>query len=172
MNNRRSTGKAALWGLILGMLIGWIPVIGAILVGAVAGKKARSPVGAILATIVPAALLGGGWHWLSSHPIKIGKDETVFGPLIALAPITATFMIGSAMVAAKPGIGRLFGLLVVIGGLTGWSGIAIAVVAASVGLLPLLFGSRRMYGLGVVLLPVMLNLTGWGVGIARMLRLI
>ena len=115
---RPSTGKAVVLGLILGLLIGWIPIVGALLVGLVAGKKARTTVGAILATVIPAAAFGGASYWFSSHPIKLGGQETTIGSLGILGPITAACMIGSAMMAARPGVGRLFGLLAVIGG---WS---------------------------------------------------
>src|SRR5207249_2747521 len=114
---RQSTGKAAIWGLILGILIGCIPIVGAILVGTVAGKKSRSSSGAILATILPAALYGAAFYWLSKHPVKLGSDYTTIGEFFILGPITAACMIGSAMMAARPGLGRLFGLLAVIGGL-------------------------------------------------------
>jgi prepilin-type processing-associated H-X9-DG protein len=117
MKNRPSTGKAAIWGLILGILMGWVPVVGAILVGVVAGKKARTSVGAVLATLLPAALYAAGFYWLSSHPLKLGGQETVIGELGILGPITAACMIGSALVAARPGPGRLFGLLALIAGL-------------------------------------------------------
>jgi putative membrane protein len=68
--------------------------------------------------------------------------------------------------------GTLVILLAVVGGLTGWGGLAVAGVAAGIGLIPVLWGSRRMNCLGVLLLPVTLNMAGWGAGIAKALGLI
>ncbi len=68
--------------------------------------------------------------------------------------------------------GTLITLLAVVGSLTGWGGLAVAGVATGIGLIPLLWGSRRMNCLGVLLLPVTLNLAGLGAGVAKVLGLI
>ena len=69
-------------------------------------------------------------------------------------------------------LGTLIALLAGVGGLTGWGGLAVTGVAAGIGLIPLVWGSRRMNCLGVLLLPVTLNLAGLGAGVAKMLGLI
>jgi TctA family transporter len=43
---------------------------------------------------------------------------------------------------------------------TGSAGLAICAVCTAIGLLPLLYGSRRMNCLGVILLPLAINMTG------------
>jgi len=48
----------------------------------------------------------------------------------------------------------------------------IALPATAIGLIPTLFGSRRMNCLGVLLLPITLNMAGVGPAIAKMLGLI
>ncbi len=58
-------------------------------------------------------------------------------------------------------------LLVVL--LTGIKGLLIAATATGIGLIPVLYGSRRMNCLGVILLPITLNMAGLGDDIAKFL---
>ncbi len=63
-------------------------------------------------------------------------------------------------------------LLGVVYGVTGWSGLAVAAVATGIGLIPVLWGSRRMNCMGVLLLPIALNMVGAGDVIAGLLGLL
>lgn len=54
---------------------------------------------------------------------------------------------------------------------TGLPGILIAAVSTAIGLLPLLYGARRMNCLAVILVPVALNMSGLGPAVAGMLSL-
>jgi putative membrane protein len=63
-------------------------------------------------------------------------------------------------------------ILAVVGATTGAPGLAVAAVAAGIGLVPVLFGSRRMNCLGVILLPMACNLSGFGPTVAHWLGLI
>ena len=54
---------------------------------------------------------------------------------------------------------------------TGIPGAVIAVTGAGIGLIPVLCGSRRMNCLGVILLPMACNLSGFGPSIASFLGL-
>jgi len=56
--------------------------------------------------------------------------------------------------------------------LTSWGGLLIAVVATGIGLLPVMWGSRRMNCMGVLLLPMTLNMAGLGTTVAGWLGLI
>lgn len=56
--------------------------------------------------------------------------------------------------------------------MTGWGGLIIAVVAAGIGLLPVMWGARRMNCMGVLLLPLTLNLAGLGTPVASWLGLV
>jgi putative membrane protein len=56
--------------------------------------------------------------------------------------------------------------------LTGWGGLLIAVVAMGIGLLPVMWGSRRMNCMGVLLLPLTLRMAGLGTPVAGWLGLI
>ncbi len=55
---------------------------------------------------------------------------------------------------------------------TGWGGMAIMTVATGLGLLPVLFQARRMNLMGVLLMPVCLNMAGYGTDIMRFLGLL
>lgn len=56
--------------------------------------------------------------------------------------------------------------------ITRWTGIFIMAVAAGIGLLPVLFGSRRLNCLGVLLLPIACNMSGIGESVAAFLGLL
>jgi len=56
--------------------------------------------------------------------------------------------------------------------ITGWAGLFITTVATGIGLIPVLFGSRRLNCLGVLLLPIACNMSGVGEPIAAFLGLL
>lgn len=56
--------------------------------------------------------------------------------------------------------------------MTGWKGLCVTAVAAGIGLIPMLFGSRRMNCLGVILLPMACNMSGIGPIVAGRLGLL
>ena len=63
-------------------------------------------------------------------------------------------------------------VVVLVGVLTGGMGLAVMVVSAAIGLVPVLFGARRMNGLGIILLPVACNMSGVGSTVAGWLGLV
>ncbi len=63
-------------------------------------------------------------------------------------------------------------LLLVVVGVTGPVGLGICAVATGIGLIPALWGARRMNAMGVLLLPLALNMVGWGDTVAGLLRLL
>jgi len=69
-------------------------------------------------------------------------------------------------------VGTLVVVVGIVGGVTGWNGLLICLVAAGIGLIPVLWGSRRMNCMGVLLLPIALNMAGVGDVIAGWLGLI
>jgi len=69
-------------------------------------------------------------------------------------------------------LGTLAVLLAIVVGMTGWGGLLICAVATGIGLIPVLWGSRRMNCMGVLLLPIALNMVGAGGVIAGWLGLI
>lgn len=54
---------------------------------------------------------------------------------------------------------------------TGWAGLLVAMVATGIGLVPVLWGSRRMNCMGVLLLPLIVQWTGLGPSVAGWLGL-
>ncbi|MBU0704907.1 MAG: hypothetical protein KKC18_13690, partial [Chloroflexi bacterium] len=69
-------------------------------------------------------------------------------------------------------LGTLAVLLLIVVGMTGWGGLLICAVATGIGLIPVLWGSRRMNCMGVLLLPIALNMVGAGGVIAGWLGLV
>jgi putative membrane protein len=63
-------------------------------------------------------------------------------------------------------------LLALVTLITGPSGLLIAIVATGIGLIPVLWGSRRMNAMGILLLPLTLNMAGVGDSVARWLSLL
>jgi len=55
---------------------------------------------------------------------------------------------------------------------TGWAGVGVMAVAAAIGLIPPLWGTRRMNCLGVILLPLACNMSGAGAAVAGALGLL
>jgi putative membrane protein len=66
-------------------------------------------------------------------------------------------------------------LALLVGGvlvLSGWGGLLIAATATAIGLIPVLWGSRRMNCMGVLLLPLTIQMAGLGPKVAGWLGLI
>jgi putative membrane protein len=68
-------------------------------------------------------------------------------------------------------MGTLAVLLAIVVGMTGWGGLLICAVATGIGLIPVLWGSRRTNCMGVLLLPIALSMVGAGSRIAGWLGL-
>jgi putative membrane protein len=68
--------------------------------------------------------------------------------------------------------GTLMVLVGIVLALTGWAGGLVATVATGIGLLPVMWGSRRMNCLGVLLVPLTLNMAGLGPTVAGWLGLV
>jgi putative membrane protein len=66
----------------------------------------------------------------------------------------------------------LFLIIPAIYSFTGFGGLAIMAVATGIGLLPVMFQARRMNLMGVLLMPVCLNMAGYGNEVLRLLGLI
>jgi putative membrane protein len=63
-------------------------------------------------------------------------------------------------------------LVAIVLALTGWRGLLVALAATGIGLLPVMWGARRMNCMGVLLLPLTLSLAGYGTIVAGWLGLI
>jgi len=71
----------------------------------------------------------------------------------------------------KVNIGVLVIIHAIVIGVTSWQGLMVMWIGASIGLIPVLFHSRRLNCLGVLLLPLMIELGGYGAGFAGLLGL-
>jgi len=56
-------------------------------------------------------------------------------------------------------------------GTTSWIGVLVTLAATPIGLIPWLFGSRRMNCIGLLLVPILLDMAGAGPRIASWLGL-
>jgi hypothetical protein len=59
-------------------------------------------------------------------------------------------------------------LVIVVAGITGWPGLAICAVASGIGLIPVLWGARRMNAMGILLLPNAISMVGGGNFVIRL----
>lgn len=62
-------------------------------------------------------------------------------------------------------------VLVVVYAITSWQGILVMIVSTGIGMIPVFFHSRRMNCMGVLLIPVTLNMAGLGPAVADFLGL-
>ena len=101
---------------------------------------------------------------------------------MALAGVISLLMVGPLTrgmlwLIGKVGYRRIstLALLLIVGlvvGITGLTGLAVMVVGMGIGLMPVLYGSRRMNCLGVIMLPMACNMSGVGPTVAGWLGLL
>ena len=65
-----------------------------------------------------------------------------------------------------------FLMVAVVWGMFSWMGLALMTVATAIGLIPVYYHSRRMNCMGVLLLPITLNMGGLGPAVARLMGLV
>ena len=93
--------------------------------------------------------------------------------LLLVTPLTRLTLTAINRIGYRPiSCGALLITLVIVGGITGLAGLSIMAVATGIGMLPLLFGARRMNCLGVILLPMACSMSGVGAAIAHWMGLI
>ncbi|MDY7080387.1 MAG: tripartite tricarboxylate transporter permease [Chloroflexota bacterium] len=142
-------------------------------------------VGGFLFFFVPGLhLTRGGMAWMLSSLWSSYTPQTYY---MAVAAVVLTGLISFFLLLLMTrltiklvsklhyrwvSMGTLVVLLIIVVGMTGWGGLLICVVATGIGLIPVLWGSRRMNCMGVLLLPIALNMVGAGGTVARWLRLI
>lgn len=142
-------------------------------------------VGGLLLFFVPQLhLTRGGMAWMLSSlwAPYAPRDYYVATAAVVFSGVLSFFLL---LLAAKGAIrlvnavtyrwislGTLAVLLTVVVAMTGWGGLLICTVATGIGLIPVLWGSRRTNCMGVLLLPIALNMTGWGGAVAKWLGLI
>jgi putative membrane protein len=195
-------GFGALAGLLGGTFAAFFPVVTAGIGGLLAGQataqrddrafiisqgaaKVLYYVGGLLFLFVPGLhLTRGGMAWMvSTFYAPHTPQRYLWATGAALAAGVLAFFLTLAL-------GRLFGALVgrvsyrrvsegtlvllflMVLVVTRWMGLLVTLVATGIGLLPVLWGSRRTNALGLLLLPLALELVGLGDELARLLGLL
>jgi putative membrane protein len=142
-------------------------------------------VGGLLLFFVPGlGITRGGGAWIISgivtpyglYEYLLALAAVAIGGACALsliAPLTRLTLSAMDRVGYRTiSLAALVVIIALVGGITGWSGLCVMSVAAGIGLLPVLFGSRRMNCLGVILLPMACNMSGVGSAVAQWLGLL
>lgn len=141
--------------------------------------------GAYMLFFVPALGLrrgGGAWLVQGVYTPRTQHDFLMVLATIAISGAIAFLMMPICTRLVIRLIGRinyrsvsvlsLAIIVAMVGGITGWRGLAVMLVGTGIGLLPVLFGSRRLNCLGVLLLPMACNMSGVGQDVAQFLGLI
>ena len=141
-------------------------------------------VGSFMLMFVPGLFLtrgGGAWMIKAIYtPTGIADYYLVLGSIAIAAAISYLMMEPLAKLTLRL-IERfnyrhvssvaLVIIVAMVMGVTGWIGLYIALVGTGIGLLPVLFGSRRLNCLGILLLPIACNMSGFGETITHWLGL-
>lgn len=140
-------------------------------------------VGAFLFFFVPGLhMTRGGMAWLCSL-IYSPRSPATYWTVVAAMAISGGLAFLLLLVLSRGAIwlvsrvdyrrisaATLVLLLGMVLALTGWGGLAVAIVATGIGLLPVTWGSRRTNCLGVLLVPLTLQMAGLGPTIAGFLK--
>lgn len=142
-------------------------------------------VGGLLLFFVPGLhLTRGGMAWMISTRYSVPAPERyIWASAAALIAGALAFFFSLAMVRVvirvltrvsyrRVSWATLGVLVAVVLALTGMTGLAVCAVATGIGLIPVLWGSRRTNSMGVLLLPIALNMVGLGDVVARALGLL
>ena len=189
-------------GMAGGLFAGVLPVISGGIGGLLAGhatskyddrlflisqgaSKVAYYIGSTLLLFVPGvALVRGGMSWMLS------SIYMPFGPRTYWLAVATVALCGAVALVLLMGLVRVAGhaasrinskwmavvslamATAVTYGFTGTSGLSVMGVGTAIGLIPVIAGGRRMNCLGVILLPITLNVIGLGPEVARFLGLL
>ena len=132
-------------------------------------------VGAFMLLFVPGLNLtrgGGAWMIRAIYTPQGKADYFMILGCIAIAAAISYLMISPLAKITLRLIDRfnyrhvssvaMIIIVIMVFGVTGWMGLYIALIGAGIGLIPVLFGSRRLNCLGILLLPIACNMSGFG----------
>jgi putative membrane protein len=141
--------------------------------------------GALLLFFVPGLFLtrgGGAWiikglyvpHTWGDYYLALGSIALSGAvSFLLMSPLTKwTLKLIKVVDYRHISIFSLGIILALVFFITGWVGLFIMAVATGIGLIPVLFGSRRLNCLGVLLLPIACNMSGIGEPVAAFLGLL
>jgi len=142
-------------------------------------------VGALVLFFVPGLhLTRGGMAWMLSGvytPYTPQEYYRTIGLMALCGAVSFFLLLGLARLVVVLlrrvdyrviSAATLVVLVLLVVGLTGWGGLLVAVAATGIGLLPVLWHSRRMNCMGVLLIPITLNMAGLGPTVAGWLGLV
>ena len=132
-------------------------------------------VGAFMLIFVPGLHLtrGGGAWMIKTLYTPVGKSDyyMVLGSIAIAAGVSYLLMEPLTRIILRfidrfnyrhVSTVALVIIVAMVLAVTGWVGLFIAIVATGIGLFPVLFGSRRLNCLGILLLPIACNMSGFG----------
>jgi putative membrane protein len=141
-------------------------------------------VGGLLLLFVPGLHItrgAGAWMIKSMYLPQTWHDYYMALASIAIAGAISVLLVSPLAKASIAMITRFgyhqvsrISLVLIIGlvaGFTGMMGLFVMLVAMGIGLIPILYGTRRMNCLGIILLPIACNMSGIGPTVAGWLRL-
>jgi len=194
--------RGSLTGLSGGLFASILPVVSGGIGGLLAGhatalwnerlfmislgaSKVAYYVGSLLLLFVPGlTLTRGGMAWMISSIYVPYGWRTYWLAVAAVAlcgALAFVVLVAMARFAARLAnawspqwlAGGALGLVTALTmALTGWGGLLVMGVATTIGLIPVLVGGRRINGLGVLLVPITLNVIGVGPAVAAWLGLL
>ncbi len=194
--------RGSLTGLSGGLFASILPVVSGGIGGLLAGhatalwnerlfmislgaSKVAYYVGSLLLLFVPGlTLTRGGMAWMISSIYVPYGWRTYWLAVAAVAlcgALAFVVLVAMARFAARLAnawspqwlAGGALGLVTALTmALTGWGGLLVMGVATAIGLIPVLVGGRRINGLGVLLVPITLNVIGVGPTVAAWLGLL
>ncbi len=142
-------------------------------------------VGALMLFFVPGLYLtrgGGAWILKGLYtPRTVGDYYLALGCIaiagavsfLLMSPLTKwTLKLMKKVDYRLISIFSLFIIVALVFSITSWIGLFIMTVGTGIGLIPVLFGSRRLNCLGVLLLPIACNMSGIGEPIAAFFGLL
>jgi len=189
-------------GFLGGMIAAFMPVVTGGIGGFIAGhataqrddrlfiisqgaSKSVYYIGAFLLAFVPGLnLTRGGMSWMVRpfyQPHTFEDYWRIMGVIMLSAGISFLLLLFYSRLVIKL-INRInyrslsvvtfFILIAVVLIISGWMGLALMTVATGIGLIPVYYHSRRMNCMGVLLVPITLNMAGLGPKVVRLLGLI
>jgi putative membrane protein len=109
--------------------------------------------------------------WLFAGALAVSA-VVAFLLLILISRVSMKLIERDSMIYRKVSIGVLFALIAIVLLMSSWQGIILMLPCVGIGLLPVMFRSRRINCMGILLVPVFLNMAGFGPRIVEWLGLL
>lgn len=189
-------------GFLGGMIAAFMPVVTGGIGGFIAGhataqrddrlfiisqgsSKSVYYIGAFLLAFVPGLnLTRGGMSWMVRpfyQPHTFEDYWRIMGVIMLSTGISFLLLLFYSRLVIRLinkinyrslSVATFFLLVTVVFIISGWMGLALMTVATGIGLIPVYYHSRRMNCMGVLLVPITLNMAGLGPKVAHLLGLV